>query len=140
VFISFRFCENIDGAAQKLQERLERRGINTFVCDPAEGTNIIEHVGAALDSCTLFVVLGTETYGENTSSYGFSTYSELEYAVGRKKNIFLIKRCDDFQVVSTRLWLPFTKLHAVWAPSTDIPEDLIDKIVLCTTKLKGLSV
>jgi hypothetical protein len=128
VFISFRIREN-DGAAQALKLQLESRGINTFVCNTEPCADVMEDVSAALESCKLFVVLGTESYGEKTGSFGFSTFNELCFAIQKEKKIFLIKRCDEFKVTTTVLWLPFTKLHALWMPHTKMPEDLVDEIV-----------
>jgi hypothetical protein len=126
VFISFRLGED-DGTAIKLKEALEAVGISCFLCDPLVGDNLAGMIAAALDACELFVVLGTESYGEQGDTR-FSTREELQFAVDHDKPIFLIKRCDEFADPLTRLYLPANMYYQEWQPHTPVHEGLVEDI------------
>jgi hypothetical protein len=128
VFISVRLSEDGDHAAAQLKDALEPVGISAFVCDPLVGDNLAEDIACAVDACELFVVLGTRGYGVQGDTR-FSSRDELEFAVGRKKPIFLIKRCDDFADPLTQMYLPASMFHQVWPPAARLPDGLVDDIV-----------
>jgi hypothetical protein len=129
VFISFRIHEDSDGAAVQLRDALEKAGISSFLCgDQTVGEDLAAHIAAALDACELFLVLGTKGFGGEGASV-FSTRQELQFAMGHRKPIFLIRRCDDAFVASlTRFYLPASMLHVEWQPLTPMPKDLVGSI------------
>jgi hypothetical protein len=126
VFISVKLNQD-DGAAVQLKKALEAAGVTVYLCNPRPGDELAGEIAGALDACELFVVLGTEFYGE-PGDCSFSTREELEFAVGHSKPIFLIKRCDEFADPLTRLYLPAGMFHQLWSPHTDMPEGLVDDI------------
>jgi hypothetical protein len=129
VFISYRINE-ASAAAEKLQDALAARHVTSFVShlEPA-GNSILDDVASALQSCKLFVILGTRTYGKRTE-IGFSTYNELEYACDQNKPRYLIKMFDqgDFSETTTLLRLPRATPYVLWDPATDVPQDILDDI------------
>jgi hypothetical protein len=131
VFISLRVDED-EGAAEVLKNALEDLGISTYLCGGARpGESILQEVVAALDSCTLFIVMGTLTYGARTAaSRGYSTYEELVFAVQEGKDLFLIKRIDrPFRERTARWHLPDNMVHITWGPYEAMPDDLVGQVV-----------
>jgi hypothetical protein len=128
VFLSLRVHED-DGGAVRLRDALEAAGVSVYLCDPLAGDELAAEIAVALDACELFVVLGTRSYGM-PSDCKFSTREELQFAKDHRKPIFLIKRCDEFADPLTRLYLPAGMCYRLWPPLTDIPEDLVDEIVV----------
>jgi hypothetical protein len=129
VFISVRLSEDEDGAATTLKDALETARIPTFLCgDRARpGDDIAEGISRSLDACELFVVLGTEGFGKQGDTH-FSTREELSFAMGCRKPIFLIKRCNEFEDPLTKMYLPAAMLYVEWPPRTPMPETLVDEI------------
>jgi hypothetical protein len=128
VFISLRLIEDCDHAAVKLKDALEDAGIPTFLCNTPVGDDIAEEIAHALDACELFVVLGTEGYGQQGDS-SFSSREELQFAKDHRKPIFLIKRCDAFADPKTRLHLPDSMMYQLWQPHTEsMPEGIVENI------------
>jgi hypothetical protein len=119
--------------ANALKTALEQRGKSVFLCDVEPGGDIAKAVINALDQAKLAVILGTKTYGEETTSK-FSTYQELRYIIEQNKPFFLVKMCDRFVHRQTLFWLPDTVAYHPWQPKSAAerkwpPADLVEKIV-----------
>jgi hypothetical protein len=140
VFISSTFVAIGTGArdAATLKEALEIAGISAYMRDPLPGPGIfaacadIARAFNAIRNCDLFVVLGTEFYGgpgQGRHSW-FSTRQELKWARSLGKQIFLIKRCDEFAdpVTESDLLLPASTSHQPWYPHTNMPETLAKNV------------
>lgn len=129
IFISLRFLEaKTHGLA--LQQALERLGLTVFLCNVEPGGDIAAAVIAALTTCKLAVILGTETYGKNTG-VGYSTVEELRYIIQEKKPFFLVKMCDQFTEPEARFRLPDSLAYYPWQPRSAAelpPADLVQKI------------
>jgi hypothetical protein len=137
VFVSFRFTETFP-LAEGVKKELEKLGYTTFVCAVPVGDSIAKQIARNLAVCRLVVVLGSETYGQETKS-PFSTYNELEYILADHKPFFLVKTCDAFTEHYAKVFLPTTIAHYPLRidPKNPgfVPEDLVKRIV---KKLEGL--
>jgi len=108
VFISFRFSEAMQTAHELKQSLSDQHGVEAFVCDvPVGGGDILDEIVSAIDVAKVFVVLGTRSYGRQTSSL-FATRQELVYAMENKKSIFLVKMCESFDEPIARFLLPLS--------------------------------
>jgi hypothetical protein len=127
VFISLRLKED-DGTALTLKEVLKEFGVSAFLCNPLVGDELAEDISNAIDACEVFVVVGTRGFGEQGDS-GFSTRQELLYAVGRRKPIVLIQRCDEFAHPLIKFYASTCLLHVRWEPGTRMPPELLECVL-----------
>eukprot|EP00043_Microstomoeca_roanoka_P024983 m.7224 g.7224 ORF g.7224 m.7224 type:complete len:884 (+) comp5125_c0_seq2:974-3625(+) len=138
IFISMKFQEARDEALA-LKSALQQRGISTFVCDDIPTAEMARSVISAIDTAELVVILGTETYGAETSST-FSTHDELAFIINQRKPFYLVKLCDRFVEAGTRFWLPtslpcFTWKHPSKVRSV-IPPHLLEDILRKLEEIK----
>ncbi len=132
IFISLRFGEAMDEAVA-LKAALQQRSLSVFLCDVPEGKDIARTVISALTHCKLAVILGTLTYGTETTA-GFSTFDELRYIKNEQKPFFLVKMCDRFEVEEARVRLPIDISYFPWQPKSaaerkSIPPTLVERIL-----------
>jgi small GTP-binding protein len=127
VFISLRFAES-EKEANTLKSALEEKGISTFLCAVHPGGDIRREIVNALSSCQLAIILGTKTYGKDTG-VGYSTFEELRFIHGERKPFFLVKMCERFEEPETRFLLDSSVCFIKWFPGSQMPSDLITKIV-----------
>ena len=128
VFISFRLAEAGDFASD-LRDKLLPHGIRAYVCDfSMTGESMLERIVDEIDAAALFVVLGTETYGEKTTSI-CSTRHQLIYAISNHKALFYVRMCDRQHEGVARFLLPQT-LSGYHCPDCDnvAPDDLATRI------------
>ena len=129
VMISFRFSESLN-EANALQDALQARGHRTFVSNEAPGADLQEAIATAMQQSQIQVLLATRTYGKKTNEQ-YSTYQEMNYALNHNSS-FLVKMTDHpdsvWEEASTEMALT-GRMYSYWAPSTPMPEDLVDKIV-----------
>jgi hypothetical protein len=127
IFISLRFAEAGD-AGRSLKEALEACGVPTFLCDIPPGGDLKVAIVSALDECDLAIVMGTKTYGQQTTS-NFSTFQEMEFIVDEQKPFFLVKMCDKFEVAQTRFNFPGRISYYPWDGAGKVPDKLLEGIV-----------
>jgi hypothetical protein len=130
VFISY-LMEEAGKEAGRLKAALEARNVSSFVShlDVGWGGNFVDTTAAAVVGCALFVVLGTETYGKETS-VGLSGCHELKFALDEGKPLLLIKMFDggQFKVPMTQQLLPRDVPSVRWGLHTDLRGELVDTI------------
>lgn len=131
VFISYRFAE-AKTVASKLKSALTHRGIVGIVIDANPGdSSILDTVVNAIDNSSLFVILGTRTYGRKTASLS-ATRQEMVYALQTRKPLFVVKMCEEYEEHVTRFLLdssiPYYDMID-FSPDDEIPDDLVEKIV-----------
>eukprot|EP00911_Craspedida_sp_UC1_P001797 UC1_evm1s1373 len=134
IFISLRFGEALD-AAKGLKAALEARdrGLNVFLCNEQAGADLMDAIVENISACKLAVVMGTLTYGA-AGTTAFSTKEELKFIVSRKKPMFLVKMCDDFEAPLAQFHLGDSVMYHLWRPRTmsskrSPPSDLVDAIL-----------
>jgi hypothetical protein len=127
VFISLRFAES-ENEANALKNALEEKGISTFLCAVLPGGDIRREIVNALSSCQLAIIMGTKTYGRETS-VGYSTFDELRFIHEERKPFFLVKMCERFEEAETRFLLGSSVCFIQWFPGSQMPGDLIAKII-----------
>eukprot|EP01040_Poterioochromonas_malhamensis_P014918 gene14918-16605_t len=126
IFLSLRQAEA--GKEGKLfKNALEAKGISTFLCAVDPGGGIKREIVNALNECHLAIIMGTQTYGQDTR-VGFSTFEELRF-ICKEKPFFLIKMCDTFEEPETRFSLPDSVSWFPWTPGSPMPNDLLSKII-----------
>jgi hypothetical protein len=130
-FVSFRFSETFP-LAQGIKEKMEEQGYSVFVCAVPVGEDIAAQIATKLATCTIAIILGSETYSQKTES-PFSTYDELEYILSEHKPFFLIKTCDTFKEHYAKVFLPSTISYypLLIDPKNPgfVPADLIPQII-----------
>ena len=97
IFISFKTAESLP-EARVLANKLASVGVQSFLSqdDLQKGVDWRIDIARALDACTIFIALGSETYGSvGTSSQG--TWEELIFAKDKGKFLYVIKMCTKFK-------------------------------------------
>lgn len=98
----------------------------------APGEDIGQTVARKLLRCRMAVILGTTTYGKETS-IKFSTAQELRCIIDHDKPFFLVKMCDKFSEDIANFHLPPSISCYRWQPdqdaAIDVPPDLVERIV-----------
>jgi hypothetical protein len=72
-----------------LQAALKQEGVNTIVIGELPGGDLLRAVSEGMEAADLFIVMGTETYGKETSGV-IDTYQEMVYIKSSRKPYFLI--------------------------------------------------
>ena len=87
----FRLTKCADAEALWLRRALESQGVTVLPREKqGAGQDWMEHIFDAVDRCHLFIVFGTDSYGEKTSSE-YSTHVEFKLACKEQKPIAHIK-------------------------------------------------
>ena len=86
--ISWRMSE-CKPEVKALRAALEHEGLNTIVIGELAGGDLLKAVTEGMDAADLFIIMGTETYGRETSGV-ICTYQEMMYIKSSKKPFFLI--------------------------------------------------
>ena len=89
--------------------------MSAFLCEIPEGDDIARNVINALTKCEMVVIMGSKTYGKETSSR-YSTFQELRFIDDERKPFFLIKMCDKFEEAETRFRLNDSIAFIKWMP------------------------
>jgi hypothetical protein len=84
------------GGGRCPQAALAAEGIPAFLCEVEVGGDVEKEVVQHVVRAPLVTVMGTRTYGKETTA-SFSAYQELRFVVERKKPIFLVTICHDFE-------------------------------------------
>eukprot|EP00049_Salpingoeca_infusionum_P028123 m.36438 g.36438 ORF g.36438 m.36438 type:complete len:515 (-) comp9998_c1_seq2:63-1607(-) len=131
IFISLRFGEALS-AGKALKDKLTARGFSVFLCAVQAGDNLMREIVFNISKCKLVVILGTRTYGMDTG-VGFSTFQELEFIINRKKPMFLVMMCEDFEEPMAQFHLGSSIMHHPWHPATEqeqtnVPDELVSAI------------
>ncbi len=116
IFISFCHKEAAE-EAKALAYALRQHRRSVFLCAEPDA-DMAPTVASALSQAKLAVILGTESYGEETTA-GFNSHQQLRYIIEHKKAFMLIKMCDCFTQQQTRSWLPDTVPHYRWQPKSE---------------------
>jgi hypothetical protein len=88
IFISWRMSE-CEREVKTLQAALEECGFKVIVIGDLPDSGLLEAVAKGMDEAALFVVMGTETYGKQTSG-STDTYKEMQFIASSGKPYFLI--------------------------------------------------
>jgi WD40 repeat protein len=130
LFISFHF-EEASEEADALNQALAIGGVPVLLCAEEAGGDVEEEIFSSVAGAPLVIVMGTKKYGQETAS-NFSTYHQLRFLVKKKKPIFLIKMCDDFEEPCARLQLPVSSTNFRWTPDpanrSKVPDGLVRQI------------
>jgi WD40 repeat protein len=143
LFISFHF-EEASEEADALNQALAIGGVPVLLCAEEAGGDVEEEISSSVAGAPLVIVMGTKKYGQETAS-NFSTYHQLRFLVKKKKPIFLIKMCDDFEEPCARLQLPVSSTNFRWTPDpanrSKVPDGLVrqikDKLAVLTSVATG---
>jgi len=129
VFLSYRISET-SAEVRTLRAALQARGLVVFVseADVGIGDNLHGSIAHALDSCTLFVPVASQTYGANSST-ACGTMHELLMAIEERKPLYVIKCCERWSEPQVRLAIGNHLVYTRWDPGTPMPPNLVDEIV-----------
>jgi hypothetical protein len=87
VFVSWRMSE-CKVEVKALQTALGAKGVKVIVVGELPGGGLLQAVTQGMQAADLFIIMGTETYGTQTSGI-IDTYKEMQYIISSKKPYFL---------------------------------------------------
>jgi hypothetical protein len=87
VFVSWRMSE-CKAEVKALQTALEAKDVKVIVIGELPGGDLLQAVTQGMEEADQFIIMGTETYGRQTSGM-IDTYKEMQYIVSSKKPFFL---------------------------------------------------
>ena len=86
------------GSQSSTSSTQKQEGANTVVIGELPGGDLLKAVSEGMEAADLFIVMGTETYGKETSGV-IDTYQEMVYIKSSKKPYFLINMNPDSSLV-----------------------------------------
>jgi hypothetical protein len=89
------------------------------------GTNIGIAIPTALKNAKMAIIMGSKTYGKKTES-NCSTFEEMHYILRKKKPMFLLKMCEEWEEPQTRLMMVSRKFKR-W--NGQVTQALVDEIL-----------
>jgi hypothetical protein len=137
VFVSWRMSE-CKAEVKVLRTALEAKGVKVIVIGELPGGDLLQAVTQGMEAADLFIVMGTETYGRQTSGI-IDTYKEMQYIISSKKPFFLVNMNPEpslmrFQEGAANLVFNLNtvswKRWAVGAPmSPKVVEEILQKLL-----------
>jgi serine/threonine protein kinase len=130
--ISWRMAES-KAEVKVLQAALEGLGVEVIVISELAGADLLKAVSAGMDVADIFIIMGTETYGKETSG-SIDTYKEMQQIVSSNKPYFLINMNPEtslmrFQESSTNLLFPLANMSwERWEVGAPMPLNLPQKV------------
>lgn len=140
VFVSFRVQEATN-EAEALQTVLRKEGVRAYVCNRgdsaiAPGESWEDSIVKAMHGCTMFVVLGTKTYGmEGTEN--LDTRKELSYALRFKKQLLVVKMTDEYASPYAQVQLGDMQ-SIFWRCGDPVPREILGAILATVQVDEGL--
>eukprot|EP00854_Cymbomonas_tetramitiformis_P021762 gene21762-26176_t len=138
VFISYRVPE-CQKEAKQLDGALKERGLRCHLSTNqfedlllSGGDNWASHIFSAIDACTVFVVMGSATYGQQAATPRgelLATWEEINYAKRNYKPIFLIKLCGHFALPDVEALLSGCRHTRVWDPRENLDTAVVEDLV-----------
>jgi len=136
IFASLRFPNGKPlPAAVILKAKLAELGVELRIVEVELGGNITDHVQCEIDACDVFLVFGTQDYGEDTGNDA-CTYCEANYARAQGKRFLLLRMIPWGQ----RFYFPKANwlfgqnfLALEWLSGEDMPPELPGQIVQFVT-------
>jgi hypothetical protein len=129
VFISFRVKESLK-ETKMLRDALAAVGVKAYVCEEQleVGQDWATEIFGALESCEVFLVMGTPTYGAKGMEI-MATWEELSYALRYNKFVYIVKLFDGrYEQVRARGLLD-NKQFKFWPPKSDSPpQGIVEEI------------
>ncbi len=120
MFLSLRFSDEILAAAHLLKEALASKEVPALIVDVKNFSRIGQQVATGVNQCSLFVIFGTPTYGEQTATQG-CTADEFAYATQLGKPMFFINmlgKGEALQVKNVEMCCA-GRMGDFWAPNPD---------------------
>jgi serine/threonine protein kinase len=133
VFVSWRMSE-CKAEVKVLRTALEAKGVKVIVIGELPGGDLLQAVTQGMAAADLFIVMGTETYGRQTSGI-IDTYKEMQYIVSSKKPYFLVNMNPDaslmhFQEGAANLIFNLSTVSwERWEVGSPMSPKVIDKIM-----------
>jgi hypothetical protein len=141
VFISFRVRESL-AETRILRDALANVGVRAYVCEEQleVGQDWATEIFGALESCDVFVVMGTPTYGSKGMEI-MATWEELSYALRYNKFMYIVKLFNGRYTQVRARGLLDNKQFKFWDSSDPtlkniVPEGCVDDIVRQLAKIR----
>ncbi len=93
--------------------------------DNPNGADLGIIIPAALANAKMAIIMGSKTYGRKTES-NFSTFEEMQDILSKKKHMFLLKMCEEWEEPKTRVMIGSRK-HKKW--DGQVTQALVDEIL-----------
>ena len=113
----------------EIRKLLEDRGVEVAPTLDLAAHNRLDKIADGIDRCDVFVVFGTENYGENTGN-PICSHEEFEFAKSESKSIAHIKMCPKFKTANIRMRL----MSTIWKDQSEGAETLCDWIIALCNK------
>jgi hypothetical protein len=131
IFFSLRLNESMD-EAEKLKAMIERTrpDVKCFLSGRGRnpnGTNIGIAIPTALKNAKMAIIMGSKTYGKKTES-NCSTFEEMHYILRKKKPMFLLKMCEEWEELQTDITMGSHFLSRRWEDG-QVTQALVDEIL-----------
>ena len=97
-FISWRMAES-KAEVMALKAALEKEGVKVIVIGELPGEDLLQAVTQGMKAADLFIIMGTETYGKQTSGL-IDTYKEMQYIGSSGKPYFLFNMNPQHSLMS----------------------------------------
>jgi tetratricopeptide (TPR) repeat protein len=133
VFVSWRMAE-CKKEVEALQKSLQPHGVKVVVVGELPGGDLLQSVIEGMEAADLFIIMGTETYGRQTSGI-IDTYKEMQYIVASKKPYFLFNMNTELSLMrfsegaANLVFNLNTIAWERWAVGAPIPPKSIPKIL-----------
>jgi hypothetical protein len=132
-FVSWRMSE-CKTEVKALQTALEAKGVGVIVVGELPGGDLLQAVTKGMDEADLFIIMGTETYGRQTSGI-IDTYAEMQKIKISGKPFFLFnmnpeKSLLQFKEATTNMVFPLATISwERWDVGALMPVNCIDKVL-----------
>jgi hypothetical protein len=142
IFISWRMAE-CKVEVKALQAALKNIGVIVIVIGELPGGDLLQAVTQGMGAADLFIVMGTETYGRQTSGI-IDTYKEMQYIISSKKPFFLFNMNPEpslmhFQEEAANIVFNLsTVAWERWAVGAPISPKVVDTILQKLNKRRPL--
>jgi hypothetical protein len=133
IFISWRMGE-CRAEVKELQKFLKAHGLEVIVVGELPGGDLLKAVTEGMTKANLFIIMGTATYGKQTSGM-IDTCQEMQHIKSSRKSFFLInmnpeESLMEFQEAATNLIFNlYTTAWVRWKVGDPMPPTLLPKII-----------
>ena len=115
IFISWRMAE-CKAEVKALKAALEEEGVRVVVVGELPGEDLLEAVAQGMAEADLFIIMGTETYGQRTNDL-FDTRKEMQQIISSKKPYFVFNMNPEHSLMRFKEVSWSCRLHTAFWPT-----------------------
>jgi|EP01046_Picozoa_sp_COSAG06_P013530 hypothetical protein len=93
--------------ARAVKAALAQLGVRAYLCEDQVrvGGDWVAEISDMMEGCSVMVVLATATYGAAGTSTMLGTWEELEFGMNERKQMCIVRMCDEFSEPKTKMVL-----------------------------------